>query len=60
MLRETTTFKKKHIHDNRHNAYAIAWVVFVRICKYVVVLSEREKPIHASFIVKRDSINRNI
>ena len=43
-------FQKKHIHDNRHYACAIAWVVFVRICKYVVVLSEREKPTHASFL----------
>ena len=33
---------KWHIQDNRHNAYAIAWVVFICICKYVVVLSERD------------------
>ena len=48
-------FHKKHTQDNRHNAYAFAWVVFICVCEYVVVLSERDNLLTLSFfIVKRD------
>ena len=36
------------------NAYAIAWVVLIYISEYVVVLSKRDKPTHAFFMVMRE------
>ena len=51
LLRKTTTMKG-HTNDNRHCAYALAWVVHVLCVWYVVVPSELEWPTHAFILQK--------